>query len=260
MKVSLNNTALLLLLAPAAAGEPAVRAQYIMGTVCEIAAEAPEAAVSAAFAEIRRWDGILSLYKKDSEASRLNGSAAAGPVAVSAELWEAVSASLEAARRSDGAFDPTARAGRTGGWTKIRLDRARRSVFFAEPGLRLDFGGIGKGIALDHAARLLREGGVRSARINFGGQIYALGAWEVSVPGHGALRVADASVSTSGNSEQPGHIIDPADGRRLYRRRSVTVVAPTAAQADAWDTALFVNPALLPRLCRGCRAYFGDPS
>lgn len=243
LKYSLNKTVplLLLLALPASAG--LTRVQYVMGTACEITAEGPAAAkgISAAFAEIARWDRVLSLYKKESEASRMNREAAAGPFACSESLWEAVTASLEYQRKSGGAFDASLGSGR------VQVDTARRAIRFLKAGMSLDFGGIGKGLALDHAAHALRQAGVRSAFLNFGGQIYALGdapgrsGWPVRLEDGRELTLRDASTSTSGNSEQPGHIVSPLTGKKVLTGAPVTVVAPSAAEADAWSTALFVR-------------------
>lgn len=227
----------LLWLLAAAPAQALTRAQYVMGTVCEITAAKPSA-VSAAFAEIARWDAILSLYKKESQASRLNASSGR-PFPASADLWEAVSLSLRLARASGGAFDPTvfSRDGAVG-HKKIRLLPDRKVLL--PPGASLDFGGIGKGLALDHAARVFKEHGVSEALINFGGQIYALGGpWRVAVPGYGELPVKNASVSTSGDCERPGHIVSPFTGRAVLGP-PVTVIAAAGASADAWSTALYV--------------------
>ena len=216
----------------------AERVRWTMGTLCEIEAPgAPDAAVSAAFAEIERWDRILSLYKKESEASALNQAAGTGPVEVSPDLYAAVEASLRLAAETGGAFDPTVSPA---GWKKVRLDAAARTVELPA-GLSLDFGGIGKGWALDKAAAILRRAGVNRARFNFGGQVHAVGAWTVAVPGRSEpLALEDASVAVSGDSEHPGHIRSPLDGKAVRRPGSAAAVLPSAADADAWSTALFV--------------------
>lgn len=216
----------------------AERVRWIMGTLCELDAPgAPDAAVSAAFAEIERWDRILSLYKKESDASVLNRAAGTGPAKVSADLYAAVEEALRLARETGGAFDPTApRAG----WSAVRLDPRARTIALPA-GHRLDFGGIGKGRALDQAAAALKAAGVTRARFNFGGQVLALGEWTVALPGRAEpLLLKDESASVSGDSEKPGHIVSPFDGRPVRRAGSVAAVLPSAAEADAWSTALFV--------------------
>lgn len=243
LKLNLNNVLLVpallaLPLAAAAAPRSEARVRWSMGTVCEIDAPgASAAAVDSAFAEIERWDRILSLYKAESEASALNRSAGAGPVKVSSDLYAAVEASLRLARDTGGAFDPTLRRA---GWSAVRLD-PRAQTIDLPAGMRLDFGGIGKGWALDKAGAVLRKAGVERALINFGGQVLTLGSWPVSIPGRAEpLVLTDASISVSGDTERPDHILSPFDGRPVRRFGSVAAVLPRAADADAWSTALFV--------------------
>lgn len=276
MKSNINKKLLPSALIPAlAAGAfalpPVTRAQWLMGTVCEITAYGPGAdeAADAAFAEIARLDRVMSLYKEASELSALNRSGLV-PFRCSESLWEALSLALGFARRSGGAFDPTIlpaihlgpSALESVGYKKVRADPGRRAVSFTVPGMALDLGGIGKGIALDRAVQVLKSRGVKSAFINFGGQIYALGSapgaagWRVKVPGlDEELHIRDASVSTSGNSERPGHIVSPFTGRPVMDLGSVTVVAPTGAEADAWSTALFVLGRRIPPGFKACAIY-----
>ncbi|MBI2387816.1 MAG: FAD:protein FMN transferase [Elusimicrobia bacterium] len=235
------SSALLLSLAAHAFGADigrARRVRWVMGTLCEIDAPgASDAAVGAAFAEIERWDRVLSLYKKESEASALNRTAGTGPARVSADLYAAAEEALRLARETGGAFDPTIARD---GWSKVRLDPKALTVELPA-GMSLDFGGIGKGRALDKAAAVLKEAGVSRALFNFGGQVLALGEWPVALPGRAeSLIVKDASVSVSGDSERPGHIKDPFDGKAVRRPGSAAAVLPSAAEADAWSTALFV--------------------
>ena len=247
-KKSLSSALVTLTIAAHAFGAPpqerrAERVRWTMGTLCEIdAPAAPDAAVSAAFAEIERWDRILSLYKEESEASALNRAAGTGPLKVSADLYAAVEEALRMAHETGGAFDPTMlRTARVRGWTKVRLDSKARTIELPV-GMGLDFGGIGKGRALDKAAAVLKEAGVTRARFNFGGQILAIGGeWAVTVPGRAEpLILKNASVSVSGDSEHPGHILSPFDGKPVRRPGSAAAVLTSAAEADAWSTALFV--------------------
>jgi thiamine biosynthesis lipoprotein len=143
------------------------------------------------------------------------------------------------------------------GWRHLRLHPRTRSVRFDAPGVGVDLGGIGKGIALDAAARLLGTRAVRSALLDFGGQVLAVGAgdggaWPVGVvdPGdrdRAAVWIAlrGASIATSGNGERggrdgAGHILDPARGTPVAYAGTVTVLAPDATGADALSTALYV--------------------
>lgn len=128
-------------------------------------------------------------------------------------------------------------------------------------GPAFDLGAIGKGMALDEAAAVLRAAGVTRALLNFGGQVLALDAppgsdgWIVDVadPSNRAraahtLTLVHASLSVTGNAERAidaggrrrGHVIDPRTGEPVDRAAAVAVIAPTATAADALSTALFV--------------------
>ena len=221
----------------------------------------------------------MSSWREDSELSRVNRDAA-GPngAACSRDLADAVALALESARETNGAFDPSIeplngawdlrgrgrvpskadceRARARVGWTCVHLDRVAGTVRFERAGMGLDLGGIGKGIALDRARDMLRARGVARGVINFGGEVLSYGGThpiDVADPADRmrpavTLTVADAAVSTSAQSERGvdvrgvhyGHILDPRTGRPVATRASVTVVARSAAEADARSTALLV--------------------
>ena len=230
-----------------------------------LAALRPE--IEAIFAEVDRQ---MSPWRADSEISRYN-TGAAGRHPVSAETAEVAAAALALTSESGGAFDPTvgplvARwgfgpiAGQGGDWRGIGVDPA--ALTKRAPGLTLDLCGIAKGRALDRAMARARASGHRALLFDLGGELAALGShpsgrpWQVAVEdprGQGAapavLRLhAGMAVATSGLSAQSyaagtrryGHIIDPAAAAPAEGAlRSVTVLAPTAMEADGWATALF---------------------
>lgn len=147
------------------------------------------------------------------------------------------------------------------GWRHVHLERRSRNVRFDRPGVGVDLGGIGKGIALDAAARVLASRGVRRALLDFGGQLLAVGrpagapGWTVGIADPAdrdravaVLTIADLSIATSGNGERAvrgpdgpvGHILDPGTRRAASFGGSVTVAARDATSTDALSTALFV--------------------
>ena len=248
-----------------------VRARYAMGTILEIDAHgadatATEAAVAAAFEAVDEVEARLSNWKPESEISRAN--AAGHPFSLSPETWGSLTRALDVARETDGAFDPSVGAVTRAepgaarpdaiGWTKVRLDATGRTLSFAVPGGAIDTGGFGKGDGLDRALAALRCRGVEAGRLNFGGQITLFGtagaadrlgdlaAVAVAEPRAGSsrelarFRAGDGSVSTSAQSERPGHIVDPRTGAPVAFAGSVTVLAETGTRADALSTALFV--------------------
>ena len=233
-----------------------------MGTLLEIEAYASdplsvEAGVAAAFRAIEEVEQRLSNWRPDSELSVANRSALAGPATLTAATYRSLFRALSFARESGGAFDPT--VGRTHiGWENARLDPHERTLFFALPGGAIDSGGFGKGEGLDHALAALARYGCTAARLNFGGQVSLTGS---STPDARRLRLdevavaeprafssrelgrfspGDGSVSTSAQSERPGHIRDPRTGGAAPFGGSVTVIADTGFAADALSTALFV--------------------
>lgn len=143
----------------------------------------------------------------------------------------------------------------------LRLDPAAGSIAFAREGMRIDLGGIAKGYAVDRALHRLRETGVAAGLVDLSGNMAAVGtpahraSWTVGmrdprdrIAYFGRVRLEGRAIATSGNYEQfvdadgkrYGHILDPRTGWPAQGLISATVLAPTAAEADAWDTALIV--------------------
>src|SRR5688572_2787670 len=92
--------------------EPVRRSQpllgtYIVVTACGADRARTQAAITAAFDEIRRIDSLMSLHRPDSELSRVNAAAAIKAVPISPDLSKVISSALAIAERTDGAFDPT---------------------------------------------------------------------------------------------------------------------------------------------------------
>ncbi|MBI4584764.1 MAG: FAD:protein FMN transferase [Planctomycetes bacterium] len=233
---------------------PVRRVRYLMGTILEAVCYGDpaqvEPALQAAFAEVARLEGLLSTFREESEISQVNREAAARPVRVSADTLACVEAALEFSRRTAGAFDPTLARD---GYQAVAIDREGSAVRFLRPGLKLDLGGIGKGYALDRAARVLEQRGMTRALFNFGGQVLALDAppglpaWIVPVRDPerddrllGHYEIVRASVSTSGNYERGKHILDPRTMRPAEGVLSATVCARSATDADALSTSLDV--------------------
>ena len=220
--------ALLATILPAAPA--ATRAQYLMGTVCEIDADVP---ADAAFAECQRIEAMLSTWRDDSELSRVNRGARP-----SQELASLLAITEQYKRDTAGAFDP-----------HILHLLIERGVRTSRPHNADDYeeGAFGKGYAIDHMLDALKAEGATHAVINFGGQIGTLANTEVTIadPRHRdrpivALTLRQRSLSTSSTSEKPNHIIDPRSGQPVPARGSVSVIHDSALVADILSTALYV--------------------
>jgi thiamine biosynthesis lipoprotein len=147
------------------------------------------------------------------------------------------------------------------GYKSIVLDETTTSVGFALDGMGVDLGAIAKGWAVDRAMERLAARGIADAIVDAGGDLRIAGSrpgkrsWRIGVqhPRQGGellltLDLTDTAIVTSGDYErffEEGgvryhHILDPATGMPASGCRSVTVLARTAAEADAAATAAFV--------------------
>jgi thiamine biosynthesis lipoprotein len=175
----------------------------IMGTFARIIVVADgsrqaNACILAGFDEMRRIDSVMSDYRPDSELSKVNREAFAGPVKVSTELFGILQKSVEFSRLTNGAFDITVgplvdlwrKAGETNsapdadtlaatkarvGYEKLILDANAMTVKFAVDGMRLDLGGIGKGYAVDKAVDVIQKHGAIAGMVDSGGNIRCFG-------------------------------------------------------------------------------------
>lgn len=168
-------------------------------------------------------------------------------------------------------------------WTAVEMDRARRSIGLRRAGMALGFGGIAKGYALDRMRAMLLADSVRDFVLYSGGQVLAEGTregrlWRVGVQHPrdrdgliATLAVSGVSVSTGGDYEhyfehegrRYHHVLDPRTGWPVQHTSSVTVVSESALDADALDTALFVqSPSRAEALARSIDAAVlrADPS
>ncbi len=147
---------------------------------------------------------------------------------------------------------------------EIVLDKATETIFFRRHGLSVNLNSIGKGYALDRMAEMLADGNVDDYLLHGGkSSVLARGdqpglpgcGWTIGVrhPLRPAERLAefclrDQCLSTSGSGTQfflrrgrrYGHILDPRTGRPAEGMFSTTVIAPTAAEAEALSTAFYV--------------------
>jgi thiamine biosynthesis lipoprotein len=179
-------------------------------------------------------------------------------------------------RRVPSETERTAALGRVGmQW--VERDPQRRTVRYLRPGLEINLGSIGKGYALDRIADALKkEWGVARGLLHGGtSSVYAIGCpvdnergWQVGIthPWDRERRLArvwlrDRALGNSAathqhleyNGRKLGHILDPRTGWPADGIASASVLAPTAALADALSTAFYVGGVELAR--RYCEAH-----
>jgi thiamine biosynthesis lipoprotein len=189
-------------------------------------------------AEVKRFDRMMSLYKDDSEITRVNMAAGKDPVAVSPEMIEMAEAARKISDLTDGTFDVTVgplvvlwqmslKEGKAPTETEIKRIRSRvgyrniivnkkaSTLFLKKPGMIMDFGGCAKGYVADKVAELLRKQGIENAIVALAGDIRVMGhrpeggPWRIGVqhPRDAAktltvLELSDKYISTSGDYER----------------------------------------------------------
>lgn len=179
---------------------------------------------------VEEWHGRLSRFEPGSDVSRLNRDGAAR---VDSEMRELLELCERVRAESDGAFDVRCGEGGT-----------------------LDFGAVGKGWALDRAAEVVRECGVRCALLHGGtSSVVGIGerAWKVMVRSDGEGMEMELKNEVMGvsaprgrrDAQGNGHIVDPQTGMAASEVDTAVVVIDgnvtnACALADAWSTALVV--------------------
>jgi len=264
------------------------RTRVSMGTELRLTAwtadnEGAVRAFDRVFDEFDRLDRLLSVWHPDSDVSRVNAAAGRGPVEVDPVVIEAIETGRQVGEWTDGKFDitfgalsslwkfdhdqdnviPPRDAVRKGlplvDFRAIAVDPVKHTVFLKRAGMRLHLGGIGKGLAVDRAAAILRAHGLNDFMIQSGGDLYVGGRrgdrpWRGGIKDpradrlFAALNLQDETLSTSGDYERffmrdgrrYHHILDPDSGEPARGCRSVTIVTSRAAVADALSTGIFV--------------------
>ena len=257
-------------------GEIVTRTTWSMGTVVNLSLATEAAAADlfkGSFDALYRVGRGLSAHNPESELGHLNDWSESWRKA-SPDLIRVARESVNLGELSDGALDVTVlpmlrclgimppgdvrrRPARRPDFTQLRVAGDRVRIHTS--GYEVDFGGIAKGYAADQAIEALTRHGVRSALLEAGGDIVALGRpaperrWRVGIRDpHSPSEICahidleDEAIATSGIYEQPAktgpahHIVDPRTGQPATHVLSATIVAPSAMRADGLATALSV--------------------
>lgn len=253
-----------------------------MGTTCEIHVIGADL-VPIARERITELESAWSRFLPDSDVSRLNR-AIGEPVDVAPDTIRLVSVATAAWRHTSGGYDPTvadavAAAGYdrsfdelgpvtthrpahpTFGCAGIEIDAANHTVRLPL-GVRIDAGGIGKGLAADLALEALTEAGTSDALVNIGGDIAAMGdgpygnGWPVAISADATdaegitVHIRNGGVATSttlkrrwNTTHGPAHhLIDPTTGANpVDGPVMATAIAGTAWWAEAATKPLMIH-------------------
>ncbi len=281
---------LLLLIAQCGLAQVAVkRSAHLMGGRFEITLVAADSSQANAniddvITEISRIEHLISDWKPESQVSRVNQNAGIAPVKVDWEVFELTRRAIELSQITDGAFDisfaamekvwtfdgsmtevPSAQDIRKSvqnvGYKNIVLDSVNQTIFLRKSGMKIGFGALGEGYAVDRCRVLMQERGIHAGLINATGDMTAWGnrpktrrGWPIGIadpfrPGRVIKKIwLKESVATSGSYEKYAeiegvrysHIINPKTGYPATGLISVTVTGPIAEVANGLSTSIMV--------------------
>jgi len=262
------------------------RPQKLMGNAFEITVvsdgeKTAQHHIDAAIGEISRIEKLLTTYSGESQTNLINNNAGIQPVQIDREVFDLIERSLRISSITDGFFDISYGGIDKSFWNfdremkqlpdpelikehlklvnykNILLNHENQTVFLKEKGMRIGFGGIGKGYAAEMAKRLLQKRGVISGIVNASGDLTTWGnqadgkPWTIGIADpenakqpFSYMNITDMAIATSGNYEKfvvingkkYSHTINPKTGMPVMGVKSVTIFCPNAEIADAMAT------------------------
>lgn len=238
-----------------------------------------------AIQEIKRIETLLTTFSDTSITYKINENAGISAVSVDDEVFQLIKRCQFISKITQGAFDisygsldkrfwnfdlnmtslPDPKVAKKGveliNYENIILDETHKTVFLKNKGMRIGFGGIGKGYAAEMAKKKLIENNVLNGIVNASGDLTAWGfqengeAWTIGVADpnqrksiFSTFKITNKAVATSGNYEKfitinnkrYSHTIDPKTGYPISGIKSVTILAENAEIADALATPVTV--------------------
>jgi thiamine biosynthesis lipoprotein len=243
------------------------------------------ATIDLAVAEISRIEKLLTTFSNDSITFQINENAGIQPVVVPKEVFDLIFRCQMISKMTQGAFDISygsidkkfwnfdlnmtslpdkdvaKKAVELINYENIILNETDKTVFLKNKGMRIGFGGIGKGYAAECAKKILQQNGIESGIVNAAGDLTAWGyqengeAWTIGIADpnkkesvFSTFNITNTSVATSGNYEKfviidgkkYSHTIDPKTGYPISGIKSVTIIAENAEITDALATPVTV--------------------
>jgi thiamine biosynthesis lipoprotein len=238
-----------------------------------------------AIQEIKRIETLLTTFSDTSITYKINENAGISAVSIDDEVFQLIKRCQFISKITQGAFDisygsldkrfwnfdlnmtslPDPKVAKKAveliNYENIILDETNKTVFLKNKGMRIGFGGIGKGYAAEMAKKKLIENNVLNGIVNASGDLTAWGfqengeAWTIGVADpnqrksiFSTFKITNKAVATSGNYEKfitinnkrYSHTIDPKTGYPISGIKSVTILAENAEIADALATPVTV--------------------
>jgi thiamine biosynthesis lipoprotein len=262
----------------------------LMGNQFELTAvheslEVCKQAIEIGILEVRRIEALLTTFSEDSFTASINKNAGVSPIQVPDEVFYLIERCQRISNLTQGAFDITygsvdkkywnfdtkmtqlpdpkiaKKAVKLVDYRNLVLDAKEKTVFLKNKGMRIGFGGIGKGYAAEMAKKVMIAKGAEIGVVNAAGDLTAWGnqingrPWTIGIadPNHkqnlfSQFEISNKSVATSGDYEKYviidgkrySHTIDPVTGMPAQGLKSVTIICQNAELADALTTPLIV--------------------
>ncbi|WP_039866103.1 FAD:protein FMN transferase [Pedobacter sp. BAL39] len=235
--------------------------------------------------EVNRIEALLTTFRETSQVNEVNRFAGIRPVKVDGEVIDLVLRSLKISLITQGAFDITygsidkrlwnfdvnmtrlpdsktaLKAVKLINYENVIVNVEESTIMLKHKGMRIGFGGIGKGYAADRARSIMIAMGIQSGIVNAAGDLVTWGTqpggqpWTIGIAdpnqqqhAFSTLSISNMAIATSGNYEKYAtidgkrysHTIDPKTGLPVSGIKSVSVLCPSAELADALATPILV--------------------
>jgi thiamine biosynthesis lipoprotein len=199
----------------------------------------------------------ISKFIPGSETSRINSCAGFKPVRVNSFYYKLIERSLSFYTLTGGFFSICKGDRSLNESFGIALNKESQSITLNNPGTSLNFGAVGKGIAVEQALELLKNNGIKHALINFGdSSVYGLGlhphgdCWPVAVSNGSHTQkfslknnaLSSSSLHHVGDKLVP-HIFNPETGKLVTKNEKVVVISSSPVIAEILSTAIYAAPA-----------------
>ncbi len=268
--------------------ETTVKEFYALGTIIRLRVEGSngEKAIEKAIDRLNIIENKMSVFKEFSEVSIINKKAGVSSQGVSKDTYFVIKKAVEYSRLSEGTFDPTIKPivslWRIGSdnpripskseierniklvnYEDIVMSEKDNSIGLKHANQAIDIGGIAKGYAADEVKKVFKNHKIKSALIDLGGNIFALGKkpdktlWNVGIQNPfntrgehiGVISGENKSIVTSGNYERYftkdgkvyHHIIDPKTGYPSESEIiSATIISDYSIDGDGLSTGVYI--------------------
>ncbi len=240
--------------------------------------------INTAVTEIKRIETLLTTFSPDSQTNQINEQAGIHPVKADKEVFDLIQRSIRISQLTQGAFDITygsidkrlwnfdqtmtslpdpevaKKMVRLIDYRNIELNESDCTVFLKNKGMRIGFGGIGKGYAADRGKKVLIEMGIKNGVVNASGDLVVWGTqanggpWTIGIADpdtkmpFSSFPLREMAIATSGNYEKftvidgkrYSHTINPKTGYPVTGIKSVSIISPMAELSDALATPVTV--------------------